>query len=334
MSDSYNIMFLGPSGAGKTTLLASFYKEVLHSSNSENSEVSVTCLNPARQADLESSSEAINQVESNRPFDFEVKLQGTQGILHYPFDLKLNQESLLNFQVIDHKGGDIKLNTIDPEIKNLLVSELIEANCIFVVVDAAVMMADIEGFNANYFNQYTAISEYLHHRLSQSQKPVLIQFLLTKCEKWWRGDARHNPKLGGALMNKAKESLHQSIKIIEDRAREGYPVVSVMTPTITLNCVEFWRKVPHANPQKFDLSFKRRPNIPYKSETSLPILRAMAFCLTQSLQEGNVLQKWWNRKKRAQMNLLLEKLSMTSHMTQSVEELYGNKQLLDFKTDL
>ena len=287
MSSRHNIMFLGPSGAGKTTLLASLYRELPGILKSRGNST-LRCVDPDRERDLREKVEEVEKVEENAFFTFGTTLTGTQALQRYPFELSYQERALLGFEIIDHKGGDISLSTLGQESKTALIGSLKESEVALVVVDAAIMMADPVGVDANRFNQYIAVSDYLHKRIMESDRPLLVQFLLTKSERWWREEVRSLPDRGEALLKKARESLAPSITLIEEAASRGRQVMAVIEPVLTLNCVEYSRRAVGPSPMR--LEFVRLPRLPYKSDVSLPILRGIAFGLAQRLQTRSV---WW-----------------------------------------
>lgn len=288
-STTHKIMFLGPSGAGKTTLLASLYRElpvVLKACGN----TTLRCVDAERERELREKVDEVERVEENKLFTFETTLAGTQGLQNYPFELSYQDRALLGFEIIDHKGGDISLSTTDDGVKRELIDSLKEADVLLVVVDAAIMMADPVGIDANRFNQYIAVSDYLRKRLMESERPLLVQFLLTKSERWWRKDVRDLPDRGEALLKKAKESLKPSLTLIEEAASLGKQVMAIIEPVLTLNCVEYSRRAVGVSPMR--LEFVRIPRLPYQSQVSMPILRGLAFCLALRLQINNV---WWRQ---------------------------------------
>jgi GTPase SAR1 family protein len=210
MTSTHKMMFLGPSGAGKTTLLASLYRE-LPSVLKSRGNSQLRCVDSDRERDLREKVEEVERVEENKLFTFETTLTGTQALQRYPFELSDQERALLDFEIIDHKGGDISLNTLEQGSKRELVESLKESDVVLVVVDAAIMMADPVGVDANRFNQYIAVSEYLRQRIMESDRPLLVQFLLTKSERWWREDVRSHPKRGEALLKEAQKSLSPSL---------------------------------------------------------------------------------------------------------------------------
>jgi len=326
VAHSYKIMFLGPSGVGKTTLLASFYKEMIEGAL-QNSEI--VCTNHIEEMRLREKMTEVAKVQEDQIFDYtDNRLKGDQGFSHYPFRITRSDQDLIEFEVVDHRGGDIRLNSLNLDARDKLTRELSEADCILVVIDAAIMMVDEGGQYGSRLNQYTAISDYIRDRLEKVERPVLIQFLLTKCERWWRGDARTDVSRGGELLKRAKQNLRQSLQFIQHAAQEGKPVVSLITPVLTMNCVEYWRRKPGA---ELELVFRRVPHVPYAPEVSQPLFRALAFCLTGSLEGFNIFTRWFDRKRRAEAQLLVSELSELSALTHLDEEVIGDQSLLQLE---
>ncbi len=290
------IMLLGPSGVGKTTLLAGLTKEM--KTINESNKYTILCTDSQKDNDLkeiEKNLAVIKDDDSFTPREVVTAMRGNVvPIKDYPFTLQKEGRKLIDIEVIDHKGGDIAINS---ELNPNLREEIRKANVIINVIDGTYLMVDEYGSQDAEINQYSSINQHIVDRLNHSTMPLLVIFVITKCEKWAR-DHQKNSESYQNLLEKAQKRLASSLHTIKENALNKGNVVAVLLPVITINSVEFHsatQSEDNAGVVRYQPKFFKNPRYAYEPKATLPLKLALSFSMTH--MESTLIDKikyWFN----------------------------------------
>jgi flagellar biosynthesis GTPase FlhF len=334
-SKTMRIMLLGPSGVGKTTLLASLSKEI--ASINQQNKYRFICTDETQAASLKKIEDELSHIKNDAAFkgaaNVGLKSGTLQAINQYPFTLSKDDKKLLDIEIIDHRGGDI---TSTADQNNVLREELRKANVIINVIDGTYLMIDEYGIQDAEINQYSFINHHIADRLNHDTKvPLLVLFVITKCEKWARQDKRTSEDYQ-QLIAKAENQLKQSIQTIEQKAQKNRNVAAVLLPVITINSVEFLKatQTEKNGIVEYHPEFFKNPRYEYQPQATLPLKLALAFSMKYKIgmenifsyilsifkNEGNKRDIWQALDDFANKDLNLDQYKS-----------YGDKSLLEFK---
>jgi GTPase SAR1 family protein len=336
-NETIQIAMLGPSGVGKTSLLSALRHEI---KTIDQGKYEFKCTDTQRSAQLDQIDKNMREIENLQAWvpnrNNVGAMIGTPQINYYPFVLKHHQKEIVTIDIMDHRGGDFSAVSKNGEKNQQLVEALRKSDVIIDVLDASYMMADDDGTYDASVNQYSTINQHITDRLDAvPNKNLLIIFALTKCEKWARPENKNKDDLK-KLLDRAENRLKQTLNTINEHEKKNNNVVAVITPVITINAVEYQRyETEIVNGKKvYTPIFIKNAAYPFKPQVSLPLHLALAFSMSQKIEDGGIFKDlmnriWGKQATRSEIQQVLNQFNEYK-LKELPERQYGSRKLLNF----
>ncbi len=267
-SQAVHLTMLGPRGVGKTTLLAAMAKNVTDLSG----DFSLTPHDEETEVKIRRYREKLEAITENFRENLHARIEPTRSEF-FKFNYDLRFEATQEAKLVFHDFGGEILEGHSPDTH--LAEIAAHSRIIFNLVDAVFLM-EYSDEHSILRNGHQLVASVLDKHWSHQKKPLLIVFVLSKCETYMRNLPQYQKLL------KRFEILHQPCLQFIDRHPN---TAGVLIPVQTTGCLRFVEKNDDNEPI-FHARGRYRPH-----DADQPLRYALAFALRQLEQERGLLSR-------------------------------------------
>ncbi len=268
-----HLTMLGPRGVGKTTLLAAMTKNVEDLNAAAGHKGFV--LHPSDEetvVKIQRYREKLAAITENFHENLHARIDPTRSEF-FKFNYELRFEGGREARLVFHDFGGEILEGHAPATH--LPAIAAHSRIIFNLVDAVTLMEYSDAHSIQR-NGHELVAAALEQHWGSSTSPLLILFVLSKCETYMRDLSRYHELL------RRFEILHQPCLRFIDRHSHA---AGVLIPVQTTGCLRFVEKNEDNEPI-FHARGRYRPH-----DADQPLRYALAFALAQLARERGLLSR-------------------------------------------
>lgn len=318
MPEPQTIILLGASTAGKTSLLATMHNylgnQLPTMLGDEDADLSIYPLGESKKTLNNAYTKLLGVVEKPEYVPLDRLIEGSKGVEIHEFRISCGRQDIdVNF--VDSAGGFFTGPESEPGAKEFKEC-LAKASIIINVLDAAILMEDDLELDEKW-NCHQLVSSTLKELYADDERPRLVLFVLTKCEKWLR------EKKSKELLKRFEAKHRAALQVLKNKDH----AVGAVIPVATTGCIEFSYLRKNPETQTKDLVFIRNPNLKFKPrDVDQPLLYSIRFALARYHDYNNGFCAWLKSIFGLSDDFLEQLQALTEHCKDYT--IYGNEELL------